>query len=69
MKRFKVYTPFPSGKMYLGENGADLIIESENELTARLDTIKWIFETSRYSEQMTATWIENHPLCLEEYNE
>lgn len=55
--------------MYLGDNGADLVIESENELTARLDIIKWIFETSKYSESMTTAWIESHPLCLEEYNE
>lgn len=69
MKRFKVYTPFPSGKMYLGENGADLIVESDCEYTATWKAINWILETSRYSHEMTEKWISEHPLHCEEYNE
>lgn len=67
MKKFKVYTQFPSGRLYLGDQGADLIIEANSEGEALREVVSWIYETSNYSEEMTSEWIDSHSLYLEEY--
>lgn len=66
--KYKVYTPFPSGNLYLGADGADLIVEEESLGEAMRTVVNWIFETSNYSKEMTERWLEEHPLVLEKFN-
>lgn len=65
--KYKCYTQFPSGRLYLGDQGADLIVEAMNETEAMREVVSWIYETSNYSEKMTSEWIDSHPLILEKY--
>lgn len=65
--KYKCYTQFPSGRLYLGDQGADLIIEANSEGEALREVVSWIYETSNYSEEMTSEWIDSHPLIPEKY--
>lgn len=65
--KYKCYTKFPSGRLYLGDQGADLIVEAMSETEAMREVVSWIYETSNYSEKMTSEWIDSHPLILEKY--
>ena len=67
MKHYKVFTEFAGDKMYMNDQGNDLIIEAENTNEALQDVVSWIYASSNYSKEKTTEWLESHPLVFEPY--
>ena len=67
--RFRAYTQkgFNQEKFYVeDENERDLIVQADNAEEARAYFERYIYETSLYSTEETAVWLEENPLYVVE---
>lgn len=66
--KFRIYTAMDPeyDKLYLESNGDDLVIDADDEQDAITKAINFVYDTSRYSTERTAYWLDSNKLYCEQ---